>query len=46
MNRNLSRFLADRLANTNVQTGPPSNIQPKPQLSKAERRAIQVTFFR
>jgi len=33
--------LSDRLANTNVQTGPPSNIQPKPQLSKAERRAIQ-----
>ena len=46
-NERFSLGLADRLANTNVQagaSGAPPNIQPKPQLSKAERRAKQVFF--
>ncbi|CAF1262254.1 unnamed protein product [Rotaria sordida] len=36
--------ITERVANTTIQQnpkGPPTSIQPKPQLSKAERRAIQ-----
>ena len=38
-------FKADRLATATLQPsrpGPPTSIQPKPQLSRADRRAIQV----
>lgn len=38
-------FKDERTANINIQQnphGPPTSIQPKPQLSRAERRAIQV----
>ena len=44
-----NRFVLANLGNATVQkntTGPPASIQPKPQLTRAERRAIQVISMR